>query len=129
MQRVTLVFVIGMFLTLAAGSQEPDEEANHGQVRFNSISRLLLEHPPQLQPSYLSDGDKWLLYSPRFDALSAAAQQFLLEKYGDLSPPDARFVATRKTPFLPSEPVVAPLAPTVFACASPWTAARRFPVR
>ena len=48
----------------------------------NSISALVAEQPPQLQPGYGSAGDQWMLYDWRFDRLSNAARQFLLAKYG-----------------------------------------------
>ena len=49
----------------------------------NSISALLAEKAPELQPGF-AGGDAWMLYDWRFDLLSNGAQQFLLKKYGYL---------------------------------------------
>jgi len=48
----------------------------------NSISALIAEQPPALEPGYGSADDQWMLYDWRFDLLSDAARQFLLNKYG-----------------------------------------------
>ncbi len=75
--------------TMAGFAQEPEPapqpEATQPALEFNSITHLLMERAPQLQAGFLSDGDRWLLYSPQFDVLSAASQQLLLRKYGYLS--------------------------------------------
>lgn len=48
----------------------------------NSISALIAEQAPELEPGYGSADDQWMLYDWRFDLLSEAARQFLLNKYG-----------------------------------------------
>src|SRR5258708_25340902 len=78
--RVTLFVCLMSFLAADLAAQDPYPVSLSG----NSISPLLAEKPPELQPGYASAGDIWMLYDWRFDLLSNGAQQFLLKKYGYL---------------------------------------------
>ena len=92
-----LLVALALGLPVAAASQEKGEGTNPIYPELNSITHLLLEHPPQLQPGFGSEADRWLLYSPQFDVLSAGLQTFILKKYGYLSPPAAGLIADRTT--------------------------------
>ena len=78
--RPTLLICLMVFLSGGLAAQDPYTLSLSG----NSISSLLSQKPPELQPGYASAGDIWMLYDWRFDLLSNGAQQFLLKKYGYL---------------------------------------------
>ncbi len=82
MKRGLFLLVLCLAVVVGVAAQERDSQGNWWPMEANSIMHLLMDRPPQLQAGFSADDDKWLLYSPQFDALSAASQAALLRKYG-----------------------------------------------